>query len=57
MSLTADLRRGCRTWSLGGIDYFCALGAAAMGPLEAGSAKAIAVLTSERSSPFPAGLR
>jgi tripartite-type tricarboxylate transporter receptor subunit TctC len=38
----------------GRIDYFCALGAAAMGPLEAGNAKAIAVLTSERSDLFPA---
>jgi tripartite-type tricarboxylate transporter receptor subunit TctC len=36
------------------IDYFCALGAAAMGPLEAGNAKAIALLTSERSDLFPA---
>jgi tripartite-type tricarboxylate transporter receptor subunit TctC len=40
--------------SAGRIDYFCALGAAAMGPLEAGSAKAIALLTSERSDLFPA---
>ncbi len=38
----------------GRIDYFCALGAAAMGPLDAGTAKAIAVLTSERSELFPA---
>jgi tripartite-type tricarboxylate transporter receptor subunit TctC len=38
----------------GRIDYFCALGAAAMGPLEAGNAKAIALLTSERSDLFPA---
>ena len=38
----------------GRIDYFCALGAAAMGPLEAGNAKAIALLTSERSDVFPA---
>jgi len=37
----------------GRIDYFCALGAAAMGPLEAGNAKAIALLTSERSELFP----
>ena len=29
----------------GRIDYFCALGAAAMGPLEAGNAKAMALLT------------
>jgi tripartite-type tricarboxylate transporter receptor subunit TctC len=39
----------------GRIDYFCVLGAAAMGPLEAGSAKAIAVLTSERSHLVPVG--
>ncbi len=38
----------------GRIDYFCALGAAAMGPLDAGTAKAIAVLTGERSELFPA---
>jgi tripartite-type tricarboxylate transporter receptor subunit TctC len=38
----------------GRIDYFCALGAAATGPLEAGNAKAIALLTSERSDLFPA---
>jgi tripartite-type tricarboxylate transporter receptor subunit TctC len=38
----------------GRIDYFCAT---AMGPLEAGSAKAIAVLTSERSHLFPVGWR
>jgi tripartite-type tricarboxylate transporter receptor subunit TctC len=38
----------------GRIDYFCALGAAAMGPLEAGNVKAIALLTSERSDLFPA---
>jgi tripartite-type tricarboxylate transporter receptor subunit TctC len=37
----------------GRIDYFCALGAAAMGPLEAGNAKAIALLTGERSDLFP----
>jgi tripartite-type tricarboxylate transporter receptor subunit TctC len=37
----------------GRIDYFCALGAAAMGPLEGGTAKAIALLTGERSSLFP----
>ena len=37
----------------GRIDYFCALGAAAMGPLEAGNAKAMALLTSERSPLFP----
>jgi tripartite-type tricarboxylate transporter receptor subunit TctC len=38
----------------GRIDYFCALGAAATGPLEAGNAKAIAVLTNGRSDLFPA---
>ena len=37
----------------GRIDYFCALGAAAMGPLEAGNAKAMGLLTSERSALFP----
>lgn len=37
----------------GRIDYFCALGAAAMGPLEGGTAKAMALLTSERSPLFP----
>jgi len=37
----------------GRIDYFCALGAAAMGPLESGQAKAMALLTSERSALFP----
>src|SRR3954470_17871237 len=37
----------------GRIDYFCALGAAAMGPLEAGNAKAMALLTSDRSDMFP----
>lgn len=37
----------------GRIDYFCAFGAAAMGPLEAGNAKAMALLTSERSPLFP----
>jgi tripartite-type tricarboxylate transporter receptor subunit TctC len=36
----------------GRIDYFCALGATAMGPLEAGNAKAMALLTSERSPLF-----
>jgi tripartite-type tricarboxylate transporter receptor subunit TctC len=38
----------------GRIDYFCALAAAATGPLEAGNAKALALLTSERSDLFPA---
>lgn len=37
----------------GRIDYFCALGAAAMGPIEGGNAKAMALLTSERSPLFP----
>lgn len=37
----------------GRIDYFCGLGAAAMGPIEGGNAKAIALLTGERSSLFP----
>jgi tripartite-type tricarboxylate transporter receptor subunit TctC len=37
----------------GRLDYFCALGAAATGPLEAGNAKAVALLTHERSSLFP----
>ena len=38
----------------GRIDYFCALGAAAVPPLEAKTAKAIAVLARERSALFPA---
>jgi tripartite-type tricarboxylate transporter receptor subunit TctC len=38
----------------GRLDYFCALGAAATGPLEAGNAKAVALLTNEHSSLFPA---
>lgn len=37
----------------GRIDYFCALGAAAMGPLQSGQANAIALLTAERSDLFP----
>lgn len=37
----------------GRLDYFCALGAAATGPLVSGNAKAIALLTSERSDLFP----
>jgi tripartite-type tricarboxylate transporter receptor subunit TctC len=37
----------------GRIDYFCALGAAAMGPLESEQAKAMTLLTSERSALFP----
>lgn len=39
--------------SAGRIDFFCALGAAAMGPIEAGFAKPIALLTSEKSPLFP----
>jgi tripartite-type tricarboxylate transporter receptor subunit TctC len=37
----------------GRIDYFCALGAAAVGPIQGGSAKAIALLTQARSPLFP----
>jgi tripartite-type tricarboxylate transporter receptor subunit TctC len=37
----------------GRIDYFCALGAAAMGPLESEQAKPMALLTGERSPLFP----
>jgi tripartite-type tricarboxylate transporter receptor subunit TctC len=37
----------------GRIDYFCALGGAATGPLDAGLAKAMALLTAERSPLFP----
>jgi tripartite-type tricarboxylate transporter receptor subunit TctC len=37
----------------GRIDYFCALGAAAMAPLEGGTAKALAILSRERSPLFP----
>jgi len=37
----------------GRIDYFCALGAAAMGPLESEQAKAMALLTNEPSPLFP----
>jgi len=37
----------------GRIDYFCALGAAAMAPLEGKTAKAIAILSRERSPLFP----
>jgi len=37
----------------GRIDYFCALGAAAVAPLEGKTAKAIAILTKERSPLFP----
>lgn len=37
----------------GRIDFFCALGAAAIAPLESKTAKAIAILTQERSPLFP----
>ena len=39
---------------LGGrLDYICALGATASGPIQSGKAKAIALLTAERSPLFP----
>ena len=37
----------------GRIDFFCALGAAAMAPLESKTAKPVAILTRERSPLFP----
>jgi tripartite-type tricarboxylate transporter receptor subunit TctC len=37
----------------GRIDYFCALGAGAVAPLESKTLKAIAILTKERSALFP----
>jgi tripartite-type tricarboxylate transporter receptor subunit TctC len=37
----------------GRIDFFCALGAAAMGPVESGTAKSIALLTNAPSPLFP----
>ena len=37
----------------GRIDFFCALGAAAMAPLESKTAKAVAILTRGRSALFP----
>ena len=37
----------------GRIDYYCALAAAAVSPLESGQAKAIAILTRDRSPLFP----
>jgi tripartite-type tricarboxylate transporter receptor subunit TctC len=40
----------------GRIDYYCALAAAAVGPLESKQAKGIAILTRDRSPLFP-GLR
>jgi tripartite-type tricarboxylate transporter receptor subunit TctC len=38
----------------GRLDYLCALGGTATGPIESGKAKAIALLTAERSPLFPA---
>jgi tripartite-type tricarboxylate transporter receptor subunit TctC len=38
----------------GRIDYYCALAAAAVGPLESRQAKGIAILTRDRSPLFPA---
>ena len=38
----------------GRIDYICALGGTATGPVESGLAKAISLLTAERSALFPA---
>ena len=37
----------------GRLDYLCALGGTAMGPVESGQAKAIGLLTAERSPLFP----
>ena len=37
----------------GRIDYICALGGTAIGPVESGMAKAISLLTAERSALFP----
>ncbi|MCC6887858.1 MAG: tripartite tricarboxylate transporter substrate binding protein [Hyphomicrobiales bacterium] len=37
----------------GRLDYICALGGTAMGPVESGQAKAIGLLTAERSPLFP----
>jgi tripartite-type tricarboxylate transporter receptor subunit TctC len=37
----------------GRLDYLCALGGTATGPLESGQAKAISLLTAERSALFP----
>jgi tripartite-type tricarboxylate transporter receptor subunit TctC len=45
--------QGMQDLMAGRIDYFCALGAAAMSPLEAKTVKAIAILTRERSPLFP----
>src|SRR4030088_3678006 len=44
--------QGMQDLMAGWIDYFCALGAAAMSPLEGKTAKAIAILTHERSPLF-----
>jgi tripartite-type tricarboxylate transporter receptor subunit TctC len=45
--------QGMQDLMAGRIDYFSALGAAAMAPLEGRTAKAIAILTRERSPLFP----
>jgi tripartite-type tricarboxylate transporter receptor subunit TctC len=45
--------QGMQDLTAGRIDYFCALGAAAISPLEGKTAKAIAILTHERSPLFP----
>jgi tripartite-type tricarboxylate transporter receptor subunit TctC len=45
--------QGMQDLMAGRIDYFCALGAAAIAPLEGKTAKAIAILTRERSPLFP----
>lgn len=37
----------------GRIDYYCSLAAAAVGPMESGNVKAVAILTRERSPLFP----
>ncbi len=45
--------QGMQDLMAGRIDYFCALGAAAIAPLEGKTAKAIAILTRDRSPLFP----
>jgi tripartite-type tricarboxylate transporter receptor subunit TctC len=45
--------QGMQDLIAGRIDYFCALGAAAIAPLESKTAKPIAILTRERSPLFP----
>jgi tripartite-type tricarboxylate transporter receptor subunit TctC len=45
--------QGMQDLMAGRIDYFCALGAAAMAPIEGKTAKAIAILSRERSPLFP----